>query len=171
MTLLKPSRRKEENFCRQSFNLFTCLVFKLREGAQWQHGQQRKDSEITTVFSWALISCCAMQISKRVNIGSVSVKCCHVHCTSPPAPAKYDTLDCEACNIQIISYCKLMMTQMSCQMSYFNIFHSILWRWCQSAVSLAAAASLTLRNKSRHVTTLSTMQNFQTRISAILLFN
>ena len=38
-------------------------------------------------------------------------------------------------NIQMISYCKLMMTQTSCQMSYFNIFYSILWHSCQSPVT------------------------------------
>ena len=54
------------------------------------------------------------------------------------------TLQIGSCNIQIISFCKLMMTQMSCQMSYFNIFYSILWHWCQSHVSSTAPHSDTV---------------------------
>ena len=45
-------------------------------------------------------------------------------------------------NIQMISYCKLTMTRMSCQLSHFNISHWILWHLCQSDVTLTPAPTL-----------------------------
>ena len=50
--------------------------------------------------------------------------------------SKYDS----AGNIQMISYCKLTMTQLSCQLSHFNISHWILWHLCHSAVTVTPAS-------------------------------
>ena len=49
-------------------------------------------------------------------------------------------------NIQMISYCKLTMTQMSCQLSHFNISHWILWHLCQSGVTVTPGPRNTRNN-------------------------
>lgn len=63
---------------------------------------------------------------------------------NPPA-SKYDS----AGNIQMISYCKLTMTQLSCQLSHFNISYWILWHLCHSAVTVTPATHLQCRPRAR----------------------
>ena len=63
---------------------------------------------------------------------------------NPPA-SRYDS----AGNIQMISYCKLTMTQLSCQLSHFNISYWILWHLCHSAVTVTPASHLQHRPRAR----------------------
>ena len=69
-------------------------------------------------------------------IQQTSEQLCHSQDITPPS-SKYDTISLVG-NIQMISYCKLTMTQMSCQLSHFNISHWILWHLCQSGVTVTA---------------------------------
>lgn len=69
-------------------------------------------------------------------IQQTSAQLCHCQDINPPSV----NMRLSADNIQMISYCKLTMTQMSCQLSHFNISHWILWHLCQSDVTLTPAS-------------------------------
>ena len=75
-------------------------------------------------------------------IQQTSEQLCHCQDLTPPS-SKYDTISLVG-NIQMISYCKLTMTQMSCQLSHFNISHWILWHLCQSAVTVTQPTLATI---------------------------